>query len=96
VVASLALPDGLAARVLVAPPVSMMTASTDDVTPTLVLVPAHDQYGGPEPVAEMMGGWPAVTLEVVDGADHFLAGAIDQIASRVEEWVIAAVPRISR
>ena len=44
--------------------------------PTLVLVPAHDQYGPPDEVEAPLAAWPDATIEVVDGCDHFLAGAI--------------------
>ena len=67
--------DGLAARVLVAPPVTMLDLPPQP-EPTLVLVPAHDQYGPPAEVEAALSAWPDATIEVVDGCDHFLAGAI--------------------
>lgn len=77
-----------AKRVLVAPPVSMMgDGPAPDGIPTLVLVPAHDQYGSPEAVHQLMGGWPATTIEVVDGVDHFLFGAVGRIAERAVGWL---------
>ena len=87
VVSALAKPDGLAARVLVAPPVSMQFPDAGDGTRTLVLVPEHDQYGGPDAVRAALGEWENTTIEVVDGADHFVMGAVDQIATRVVEWL---------
>jgi alpha/beta superfamily hydrolase len=89
VVSTLAQPDGLVARCLVAPPTSLLVPGEGDGTPTLVLVPAHDQYGGPEAVRDLMGTWPATTIEVVEGADHFLAGAVARIAERAVGWVEA-------
>jgi alpha/beta superfamily hydrolase len=86
VVSLLAVPDRLTGRVLIAPPVSMLELPADDGTPTLVLVPAHDQYGGPEAVNEVMGAWPSATIEVIDGADHFLVGAVARIAERTVDW----------
>ncbi len=53
VVTSLAAPPGLAARVLVAPPAAMFDVVAEDDLPRLVLVPAHDQFGGPEAVEAM-------------------------------------------
>jgi len=77
---------GLAARVLIAPPISHV-----DLPPqperTLVLVPAHDQYGPPAQVDDALRSWPDVTIEVVDGCDHFLAGAISRIADRTVSWL---------
>jgi pimeloyl-ACP methyl ester carboxylesterase len=54
---------------------------------TLVLVPAHDQYGPPDQVDDALRSWPDVTIEVVDGCDHFLAGAIGRIADRTVSWL---------
>lgn len=79
VVVSHAAPVGLVARVLVAPPTSMPLG--DLSTPTLVLVPENDQYGGPEPTRAALAGTDAL-IEVVPGADHFLWGHVDAIAER--------------
>jgi alpha/beta superfamily hydrolase len=87
VVAALASPSGLTARVLVAPPVAMFDLPPSDDVPALLLVPAHDQYGGPDAVGEAIEGSTTATMEVVDGADHFLAGAISRIAVRAVEWL---------
>lgn len=87
VVAALASPSGLAARVLVAPPVAMFDLRSSDDVPALLLVPAHDQYGGPDAVGEVIEGWTTATMVVVEGADHFLAGAISGIAARAVEWL---------
>lgn len=84
---ALAAPSGLAARVLVAPPVAMFELPSSDDAPALLLVPAHDQYGGPEAVATAIEGSTTATMEVVDGADHFLTGAISRIAGRTVEWL---------
>ena len=78
--------DGAAARVLVAPPVAMLDLPAQP-QPTLVLVPAHDQYGPPDDVKNALVGWPEATVEVIDGCDHFLAGAIDRITTRTVAWV---------
>jgi uncharacterized protein len=87
VVSALASPPGLAGRVLVAPPVAMFELASSDDVPALLLVPAHDQYGGPDAVATAIDGSSTATMEVVDGADHFLAGAISRIAGRTVEWL---------
>lgn len=78
---------GLSARVLVAPPVTMLDLEARP-EPTLVLVPAHDQYGPPEAVMEAVAAWPDATVEVVEGCDHFLAGAVDRIATRAVAWLV--------
>ena len=80
--------EGLWARVMVAPPVTMLDLPPQP-EPALVLVPAHDQYGPPDEVQAALGGWPDTTIEVVDGCDHFLAGAVARIADRTVGWVTA-------
>lgn len=74
-------------RVLVAPPVSVMATGSPNGTPTLVLVPDRDQYGPPEAVRAAMAGWPATTIEVIDGADHFLLGAVARVTDRAVAWL---------
>jgi alpha/beta superfamily hydrolase len=88
VVSLLAQPPQLVARALVAPPASMLTSPVpEDGTPMLVQVPAHDQYGPPETAHEAFGGRPGTEIEVVEGCDHFLAGAVARIAERTVAWV---------
>jgi uncharacterized protein len=89
-------PDALAARVLIAPPVSGFELGGTDGTPTLVLVPAYDQFGPPDAVSAALDGWVDTAMEVIEGTDHFLAGAVTRIAGavtriaeRVVEWVVA-------
>lgn len=88
VVSLLAEPAGLVSRVLVAPPVSMlsMEVAAPEV-PQLVLVPAHDQYGPPDAVRGVMGDWIGTTIELVEGCDHFLMGAVARIADRTTSWL---------
>lgn len=45
-----------------------------DHRPTLLLVPEHDQLGGPEVIAPLVANWRSTTLEVVPMADHSLVG----------------------
>ena len=86
VVSSHATPDGLVARVLVAPPGSMQLGGAAEAIPTLVLVPENDQFGGPDATAAALEGRLLVAIEVVPGADHFLWGSIDSIAERCVDW----------
>jgi len=82
VVSALADPPALERRVLVAPPAGMMDVSITGPEPALVLVPAHDQYGPPDAVRAALGGRPDTDIELVEGCDHFLAGAVARISSR--------------
>jgi alpha/beta superfamily hydrolase len=79
-------PAGLVARVLVAPPVTILELPPR-AEPALVLVPAHDQYGPPDAVETALSSWTDATLEVVDGCDHFLAGAVARITDRAVAWL---------
>jgi alpha/beta superfamily hydrolase len=77
--------------VLVAPPLTMLDVPTDaiaaDPRPKLVLSPAHDQYCPPTAAAEATAGWVSTTLEPVEGADHFLAGATRRVADRTMQAI---------
>lgn len=90
IVAAASSPRGLVARVLVAPPAAMLAIDPrEDEVPTLVLVPAHDQYGPPDEVERLLGPHPGTTIEVIEGTDHFLAGAVARIADRAATWLAA-------
>ncbi len=34
-----------------------------------------------------LADWPHVTIEVIDGCDHFLGGAVSRIADRAVSWL---------
>lgn len=70
----------------VAPPLGAMEVATPSV-PTLVLVPRHDQFCPPERARTETVGWPDVTVEDVESADHFLAGRAATVAGRAAEWL---------
>jgi alpha/beta superfamily hydrolase len=91
IVAAMVSAPRVVARALVAPPVAMTDLGPGDGVPTLVLVPAHDQYGGPAAVRAAVGGWDATEIDVVDGADHFLTGAVARVADQVVDWVSRVV-----
>ncbi len=90
VVSAMAEPAALAARVLVAPPMGVFDVPAPKVS-TLVLVPAHDQYGSPDEVRAAMGHHQQATIEVVEGCDHFLAGAVGRITARTVDWLYERV-----
>lgn len=82
---SLAVTDGrLAGWCAVAPPlrnhVGDMGAATDP-RPKLLLVPERDQFRPPDSAREVVAGWVNTRLEVIPGADHFLAGRTDRVAA---------------
>ncbi|MCU1463884.1 MAG: Alpha/beta hydrolase [Acidimicrobiales bacterium] len=71
----------------VAPPLRRpddMAAVAADPRPKLLAVPQHDQYRDPDSAREVVAGWTATELRVVNGADHFLVGRVDRVA----EWAV--------
>jgi alpha/beta superfamily hydrolase len=85
--------DDVAALVAIAPPLALLPAPPPPVVPTLVLVPAHDQFSPPDAVAPVVGTWPAARQETIDAADHFLAGRTHGVAERVAAWLGERVDR---
>ena len=59
-----------------------------DDRPVLVVAAEHDQFAPPSWVARATDGWPDVTVEVAQMADHFLAGAATGVARTVTSWVV--------
>jgi alpha/beta superfamily hydrolase len=82
----------VAARVAIAPPLAVMDVAPATSLPTLVLVPALDQFSPPVAVAPIVEDWAAATVEVIDGADHFLVGHAATVADRATAWLAALLP----
>jgi len=78
---------GLAAKVLIAPPLGHITADPGVAVPTLVLTPAHDQFAPPELAQPIVGRWPDAEFGVIDMADHFIAGQTGSVAETVASWI---------
>lgn len=76
----------IVAWVLVAAPLAVVPAdemvAPDDPRPKLLLVPEYDQYRSPDAAREATAGWVNTTVEVVPGADHFMAGRTQHVADR--------------
>jgi alpha/beta superfamily hydrolase len=74
----------LAGWFLIAPPIrvvhldSMLAAH--DVRPKALAVPEHDEFRPPDSAREVTADWVNTSIEVVAGADHFLAGRTDRVA----------------
>jgi alpha/beta superfamily hydrolase len=77
--------ERIAARVVIAPPIVEPLAAPG--SPVLALVPLHDQYAPPERTTEGTIEWPDVEIEVIESADHFLAGRTDAVATRTTAWL---------
>lgn len=78
----------IAAIVAIAAPLGTPLATPPDV-PVLVLAPRHDQYSPPEMVAVAVAGWPDGEIDIVESADHFLAGHVADVARRTVDWLSA-------
>jgi len=76
------------ARVAIAPPLAVMDVQPASALPTLVLVPALDQFSPPSAVEPIVADWPDTTVEVVDGADHLLVGRAGTAADRATAWLL--------
>ena len=72
---------------VVAPPLALLPATAPPAVPALVLVPAHDQFSPPAAVEPVVAEWPDADMEVVESADHFLAGRTAWVADRVVAWL---------
>jgi alpha/beta superfamily hydrolase len=94
VVGASVLDERVAGWVLVAAPLGGDASPpvAGDERRKLVLVPAHDQFCPPDRARALVAGWRCTELEVVAGADHFLAGATGRVADRVRDWILATPP----
>jgi uncharacterized protein len=89
---SLAVDDAaIAGWFAIAPPLRLvpateLVAATDD-RPKVLAVPQHDQLNPPDRARPIVDGWRATRLEVIPGADHFMAGRADRVAALCLELV---------
>jgi alpha/beta superfamily hydrolase len=80
------------ALIAVAPPLSAMPVRSAPTVQTLVLTPAHDQFSAPNAVEPIIDDWRShseapIDFEVVEMADHFLAGRTTAVADRTTSWL---------
>jgi alpha/beta superfamily hydrolase len=83
---------------LVAPPLAMTPDVAAPTVPTLVLVPAHDQFSPPAANEPIISDWRSrssapVDLRVVEMADHFLAGRTAHVAESATTWILDHLTR---
>ncbi len=78
---------GVTGWVAVAPPLAAMPASAPPTGPTLLVVPAHDQFSPPDTIEPVVADWPDVSVETVAMADHFLQGRTGAVVDVVTRWV---------
>jgi alpha/beta superfamily hydrolase len=77
---------GIAPPLRVLPIEELAAAAGSDPRPTLLLVPEHDQHLPPDAAREAVGSWLATRVEVVPGADHFLAGRTVLVSRLVADF----------
>jgi alpha/beta superfamily hydrolase len=77
----------IGARVVIAPPIVEPLAAPG--SPLLALVARHDQFAPPERVTTATANWPDVEIEVIESADHYLAGHTVAVAERATAWLSA-------
>jgi alpha/beta superfamily hydrolase len=81
--------DRIAGWAAVAPPLRVLplevlaAAAGADPRPKVLIVPEHDQFRPPDAAREATIGWASTTVEVVPGADHFMAGRTARVAELV-------------
>jgi alpha/beta superfamily hydrolase len=74
---------------LLAPPAAMLTdaAIGHDSRPKRIVLPERDQFSAPEVVATEVANWPATSVEIVPGADHFLGSHVEPIVEGAIGWI---------
>jgi uncharacterized protein len=90
--------ERVAAVVAIAPPLAAMSPVPIPTVPTLVITPAHDQFSPPSATESIVADWRSrsaapVDLQVVEMADHFLAGRTAAVAQSTTTWIIDHLTR---
>ena len=74
----------LAGWFLIAPPIRVVRLdamrAAHDGRPKRLAVPEHDEFRPPASAREVTADWANTTIEVVAGADHYLAGRTGKVA----------------
>lgn len=76
---------------MVAPPVAFMdfTAGLHLPTLTAVVAGSRDELAPPDRIRPFMDQWnPDARLEIIQGADHFFSGVLDQVAVRLGQHML--------
>jgi alpha/beta superfamily hydrolase len=77
---------------LVAPPLAMVPDVAAPTVPTLVLVPAHDQFSPPSAAMPIVARWAAnavapIEHRTIEMADHSLVGHTGTVAAEITAWL---------
>jgi uncharacterized protein len=78
----------LAGLALIAPPLRIMpmAAAPAGHGPVLIVVGAEDQYCPASALSSLRTALPHATIMVIEGADHFFFGALDELGAAVGDW----------
>ena len=71
---------------MVAPPVAFIDFKDGLRLPTLsaVVAGSRDEFAPPDLIRPLMGQWnPAARLDIIDGADHFFFGFLEEVTRRL-------------
>lgn len=81
----------VAGWIAVTPPLRTVALDTmvaaADPRPKVLLVAEHDQFCDPALAARRIAGWVDTALEVIRGADHFLAGRLREVTDAIESRI---------
>jgi len=75
----------VAAPLAVVDPADMAAATT--AKPKVLAVPQHDQFKDPDAASAQTADWSSTKIEIVPGADHFLAGKLHTVAELFRSFV---------
>lgn len=82
------LDDRVAGWFAVAAPLKVFASESEyvagpDARPKVLAAPQHDQYRSPDDLREVVSSaaWVNTRVEVVPGADHFMAGRMERVAT---------------
>ena len=75
---------------MVAPPVAFIDFEERIRLPMLsaVVAGSHDAFAPPNLVRPLMKQWnPDARIEIIEGADHFFFGFLDELTRKLVEWI---------
>lgn len=81
--------EPLAGLALVAPPLALggLPPPPPAVAgPLLIVAGRRDAYCPADALAGLTRAWPATTITIIDGADHFFFGGLEALETVVRDW----------
>lgn len=85
--------EAVAGWIAIAPPLRVVDVSDmpagNDERPKRLVIGEHDAFRPPAEARAATAGWPATSIDVVDGADHFFGGALDALIEVVNARLTA-------